>query len=71
MIIKVQQALAGDGAGERLLIYNESRELWAELPAPPRLIEALLGEEPKGYFEAHVDTTGELSIGARAEDQPW
>lgn len=71
MIVKVQRALAGDGAGERLLIYDEPCELWAELQVDPRLVRGLLEDELKGYFEAHFTSAGELSIDARVEDQPW
>ena len=71
MIVKVQRALAGNDASERLLIYDEPRELWMEVQTTHSLIYKLLGKELKGYFEAHVTTAGELSIDARVEDQPW
>lgn len=71
MIVKVQRALAGEGAGTRLLIYDEPHELWAELQVEPQFVRGLLGEELKGYFEAHINRAGELSISARVGDQPW
>jgi len=73
MIVKVQKALAGAGAGagERLLIYDEPRELFMEIDAAPSLVGGLLGNDLKAYFEARVTPKGELSINGRVEDQPW
>lgn len=71
MIVKVQRALAGKNAGKRLLVYDEPHELYGEIEVTAQFIRGLLGDEWKGYFEAHINPAGELSLDARVEDQPW
>lgn len=70
-IVKVQKALAGEGAGKLLLIYDEPREIEILHEATPRFIRELLGDDLKGYFRAHITPALELSIDERVEDQPW
>lgn len=42
-----------------------------EIAATPELIQSSLGDDWKGYFEAHATPAGELALDARVEDQPW
>ena len=76
MIVKVQRALAGSAS---ILIYDQptkaahgvTHKIWAQLTMGENEIAEILGDDLKGYFEAHVDGDTMIGIGDRVEDQDW
>lgn len=85
MIVKVQRALY-DSEGlkvvwnperreyvkaESVLVYDEKRDLYAELHIASEDAVKLLGDDMKGYFQAERGRKGKLNIGERVADQPW
>ena len=71
MIVKLQRPLysSGPGPGETL-IYNKSRRYQVMVEMSEETLDRLLGDDPKGYFEADIKN-GVLAIGERVADQPW
>lgn len=45
-------------------------EIYAQLELEPAQIDAILGDDLKGYFEASMQGT-EIVIGDRVDDQEW
>lgn len=72
-IVKVQQSLASSDGVKAVLIYNEDKSMLHESNTPEEIqpLLAVLGDEPKAYFEADLSPEGKLGIIARVEDQNW
>lgn len=72
MIVKVQVALVGHGAGRLLLIYDEERTFNLQCENPDVL--KLLKRRPKAYFDAEIVSTDDgnkIQINGEVEEQDW
>jgi len=69
MIVKLQRPLSSSVAP--VLIYNRDRRHQWFVQLSRQQLQALLGDDPKGYFEALVDDDGGPLLGRRVADQPW
>jgi hypothetical protein len=70
MIVKLQRPLGVGTAGAPSLVYDKGRKRQWLLDLMPDTLDALLGDSPKGYFEADV-VDGNVILGKRVADQPW
>jgi len=69
MIVKLQRPLSS--SVDPVLIYDQSRRHQWFVQLSKQQLQALLGDDPKGYFEAIVGDSGEPVLGQRVVDQPW
>ena len=69
-IVKIQRSLFSSGNEATMLIYDQSKSIYAVMPLSDDII-ALLGNAPKGYFSASVDHTGVLKIYGKINEQNW
>jgi len=69
MIVKLQRPLSSSVAP--VLIYNQDRRHQWFVQLSKQQLQALLGDDPKGYFEATVGDSGEPVLGRRVGEQPW
>lgn len=67
MIIKVQISLEGS---RTVLAYDEKRTFEYQGPLTPD-IAMLMGQRPKAFFHARVNTRKELAIDREAGWQNW
>lgn len=72
MIVKVQVALGGFGAGRLLLIYNEARDFRLECESPDVL--AMMKGRTRAFFHAEIVSTDDghkIAIDREAKNQDW
>ncbi|MCB8880076.1 hypothetical protein ACELLULO517_07505 [Acidisoma cellulosilytica] len=67
-IVKVQRPLSG-GDG-RYLVYAEGKSRMCEQPIPPAAKKSL-GDDLKGYFNAHYSSIVGWAVNERVKDQSW
>lgn len=65
-IVKIQQALGG---ARMCLIYNQERTL--EYQTDAEEVFVIMGDEPKKFFWAHINSQSKLMIEEEAEWQVW
>jgi|GraSoiStandDraft_4_1057263.scaffolds.fasta_scaffold1536172_1 hypothetical protein len=70
MIVKLQRPLGSNESQPPCLIYDLTRRQRWFLDLSPQEVQALLGDDAKGYFECEV-TDGKPVLGQRVADQPW
>lgn len=71
MIVKVQRALSSGEVAPPALIYDQTRQHQWFVQLSQKEVQALLGSDAKGYFEATVSDRGKPILGTRVADQPW
>lgn len=72
MIVKVQVAQSGHGAGKLLLIYDESRDVTLQCESPDVL--KLMKGRPKAFFHAEIVSTDDghkIRIDREAKARDW
>lgn len=69
LVVKIQRSLYSD-EGEMMLIYDEKRTVYGKLPLSKE-VSHMLGNDLKGYFNAHLRRDGKLIIGRRVKNQNW
>jgi hypothetical protein len=70
MIVKLQRPLYSRELDPPALVYDRRRTRHWMVPMSADRAQALLGDAPKGYFEAKI-VNGNLVLGERVPDQQW
>jgi hypothetical protein len=75
-IVKVQRSLFSTGYNAQVLIYDETRTIFVEAPADPRILALFGPREMRMYCRAHLEPghahdEQNLILGTRVEDQSW
>ncbi len=72
-IVKIQQSLNSSDGVKSVLIYNEDKSIMHESRNPEEIAPLLkvLGDRPKGYFDADLNAEGRLGIIKEVEQQSW
>jgi len=71
VIVKLQRALFSTERGDPpALVYDRNREHQCMIHLSSVQLEALLGSDDKGYFEASIED-GNVVLGKRVAAQPW
>lgn len=66
-VFKVQRPMGGPGP---VLVYNRSRDVYAQMPLTPDLAAAM-GNQYKIYVRAYINSDGVLQIIEHLGWQPW
>lgn len=69
-IVKVQRSLATTAATPRMLVYDETREIYYESELTPE-VDRLLAGRAKAYFEYTIDADNKVRLGREAPTQNW
>lgn len=71
MIVKIQQSLSSTDGVKYCFIYDRSRRIHYETsdPEETKPLLALLGDNPKGYYNAEIDSKGKIIIKDQVTDQ--
>jgi hypothetical protein len=69
-IVKVQLPLVHSTEIPLALIYNKDRSVFCQVAVTEPLI-ARMGRKAKAYFNAMIDSRGNIEIDDRAPDQDW
>lgn len=70
MIVKVQLSLASSNGVRNVLVYDEKGEVLLESFAPPTILW-LMGKRDRAFFEATINSRGEIALGKMVKEQDW
>lgn len=71
-IVKIQTSQFSSGPGRSMLIYDQSRQFYVQLPLTTEVLGLMKGR-PKAYFEAKIDLgkARNIQIIKEVDPQPW
>lgn len=69
MIVKVQLPIASSADNPPMLVYNEDRSVFMQMPIQERFVDELK-DFPRGYYNARF-VDDQLVINERIADQAW
>lgn len=71
MIVKVQLSIYDSSSlARKVLVYDEKRTFSFEGECPPDIL-MLMGQRPKAFFHATIDSQKRISLGQEAGWQSW
>jgi hypothetical protein len=69
-VVKIQQSLASSDRQCRMLIYDQSREVYFEGELTP-VVERALAGRAKAYFCYTLDASNQIVLAGEVPAQPW